>query len=321
MKSDINEALPLRKISSTFKLKFIVQRKVSYGRGLYLVGNLPELGNWNPDFAVKLFWVEGDHWTQTVTVKLPSNQETKVQYKFIETDYARIKKTDLVWEEGPNRLIIINGSQSTSSSKAELDTLKNSYKDFNICSLGKAPSLVQSFDCDSKTLEDLKWLIESASSAEFIALQNVACPKLREVLPMLPYHMVYFAEDCTGIIYPIMYKFCHWHLVKARTITKDHNNVGSSVTFSNGDLTFTICNGQSKDLFFQELERHQDKQGDFKQSAVSKDFILSLTPNTGEQLLSRDGQSCLSGKVSDRKTCSPATSPPHLNNLQSFGSS
>lgn len=323
MESANPETLPLRMVLSDFKLTFTVQKRVAFGRGLYLVGNLPELGNWNPDFAVKLFWMEGDHWSQTVTVKLPNNKPTTVQYKFIETDYSRMNKAELVWEEGPNRLIIVDTNQTSFCGHLEHLQLQSSHKvmPHNFSN----NSLIQSFDCQGMAVDELRSSLVNISKIEFICLQNLHAQTLREVLPTFPYHMVYFAEDCRGIVSPILYTFSHWHLVKARTIMKDKDNIGSSATFCSRGYVLTICNGQSKELFRPELEDTQDEHRgyfDCLETSKSKQITLTYISNQIEQQSHcRDGLLCSQNKESERKNGSPATSPPHLTNLQFIGSS
>lgn len=324
MHSNLTEALHHRKPPSSFKLTFFVQRRVSFGRGLYLVGNLPELGNWNPDFAVKLFWMEGDHWSQTVTFMLPANSPTEVQYKFIETDYSRIKKSDLVWEEGPNRRVIIEDNEQA---PGDFGAIWSSLK-MPTAALGPATALdtlARSIDCTALAAEALKPMISSCTKIEFIALQNIDYQTLRQLLPLLPYHMVYFAEDCTGIVHPILYRFTRWHLVKARTCTKDKDHLGSSATFTNGAFVFLICNGQSKEHFRSELELNREKPRNTEHCSVSptsKKYALLFTPmGTEHWSLCRDEMICSKSMESDKKLSSPATSPPHLTNLLSISSS
>ena len=53
--------------------------QVDFGEQVVLVGNAPELGNWQLDHAPNMTWSEGDTWVATIT--LPPG--TDVEYKFV----------------------------------------------------------------------------------------------------------------------------------------------------------------------------------------------------------------------------------------------
>lgn len=40
------------------KIHFSVGKKVRYGQGVFVCGNVPELGNWDPSKAYRLKWRE-----------------------------------------------------------------------------------------------------------------------------------------------------------------------------------------------------------------------------------------------------------------------
>lgn len=67
-----------------------------YGQDMYVVGNVPELGNWNPANAVPLSWVDSDTWSGPVTFTTSAGQS--IQFKFI----VRQGGTT-IWEGGSNR--------------------------------------------------------------------------------------------------------------------------------------------------------------------------------------------------------------------------
>ncbi|WP_063830702.1 carbohydrate-binding module family 20 domain-containing protein [Kitasatospora phosalacinea] len=69
----------------------------AYGQGLYLAGNLAELGGWDPAKAVPLTTDSGSYPAWTADLQLPS--DTPVEYKYL------IKDPDgtVVWEDGDNR--------------------------------------------------------------------------------------------------------------------------------------------------------------------------------------------------------------------------
>ncbi|TQM68697.1 alpha-amylase [Actinomadura hallensis] len=74
---------------------FNVRATTTWGTSVHLVGNVPELGSWDPAKAVRLAPANYPVWSGTVT--LPTG--TRVEYKYL-------KKTDagaVTWESGANR--------------------------------------------------------------------------------------------------------------------------------------------------------------------------------------------------------------------------
>ncbi|MGW7262189.1 carbohydrate-binding module family 20 domain-containing protein [Streptomyces sp. NPDC054842] len=69
-----------------------------WGQQVYVTGNRPELGSWNPDKAVPLSSAAYPTWSATVV--LPAN--TGVEYKYI----VKTPNAPVVWESGPNRTTI-----------------------------------------------------------------------------------------------------------------------------------------------------------------------------------------------------------------------
>lgn len=66
-----------------------------FGQNVFVVGNLPALGNWNPAAAVPLSSAAYPVWRATIS--LPAN--TAVQYKYLKKNGAEV-----VWESDPNRV-------------------------------------------------------------------------------------------------------------------------------------------------------------------------------------------------------------------------
>jgi alpha-amylase len=81
----------------------------SYGQNMYVVGNKPELGNWNAANAVPLGWVDSDTWSGPATFTSSACQS--IEYKYI----VRQGGTT-IWESGSNRTYTVpcNGSSSVS---------------------------------------------------------------------------------------------------------------------------------------------------------------------------------------------------------------
>ena len=73
------------------------------GQDMYVVGNVPELGNWNPANAVPLNWVDSDTWSGPVTFSTSKGQS--VQFKFI------VKQgSSTTWQSGGNRTTTLPSS-------------------------------------------------------------------------------------------------------------------------------------------------------------------------------------------------------------------
>jgi predicted alpha/beta superfamily hydrolase len=75
---------------------------VGLGNNVYLVGNHPDVGSWNPVNAHKLRWTTGNNWTGQVAVQAG----TALEYKFISRNGASnqfCNGANVVWEGGANR--------------------------------------------------------------------------------------------------------------------------------------------------------------------------------------------------------------------------
>ena len=60
-------------------LAFSTNWNTGFGLELFVVGNHPDLGDWNPVAARQLRWTEGNVWTGTVAVTAGN----ALEYKFI----------------------------------------------------------------------------------------------------------------------------------------------------------------------------------------------------------------------------------------------
>ncbi|MBI2332671.1 MAG: hypothetical protein HYU84_11020, partial [Chloroflexi bacterium] len=80
----------------------------SYGQDIYIVGNVPELGNWNTAQAVKLNWVNSNTWSGPVTFTTSKGQT--IQYKYIVKD----PNGSIIWEGGSNHTYTVPSSGSGS---------------------------------------------------------------------------------------------------------------------------------------------------------------------------------------------------------------
>ncbi len=82
-------------------LGFSYEWDVGLGRSVYVVGNHPDIGSWNPVNAVRLRWTPGNVWTGSVAIRAG----TELEYKYI----ARTNSIDVhceggnvSWLAGPN---------------------------------------------------------------------------------------------------------------------------------------------------------------------------------------------------------------------------
>lgn len=64
------------------------------GEEIYMVGNIPELGNWDYFRAKKLNYVKNDNWNGDLSIK----KEENIEFKFIKKNTSGI-----IWENGENR--------------------------------------------------------------------------------------------------------------------------------------------------------------------------------------------------------------------------
>ncbi|GHF00559.1 hypothetical protein GCM10018785_74550 [Streptomyces longispororuber] len=83
---------------NTVVATFNVAAQTQWGQQVYVTGNRPELGSWNPDKAVPLSSATYPTWSATVL--LPA--DTKVEYKYI----IKAVNTRVVWESGPDRTTV-----------------------------------------------------------------------------------------------------------------------------------------------------------------------------------------------------------------------
>lgn len=219
------------------QLQFVFQKKVEFGRGLYLVGNIKEFGEWDPTFSVKLFWSEGDNWTQTVNIDIHPIDSTVLEYKIIETDYSRIDKTSLFWENGPNRVLELCPQRSCETSPAIKQTDNSDNDDGKLLTI----------DCQSLSFKRLAKRLRTNSKDDFVLLKNIDQGLLKEVIPIMKYHMIYYPEDCTLKVCPIFYRQDKWKLMRARTFVHNQAHIGSWAFFRGQRTTKLVLNHQSND--------------------------------------------------------------------------
>lgn len=80
-----------------YLVKFSIKYQTSPGQNIFILGNIPELGNWK-DAKFKLKWSEGHFWKGKL--ELPMDTDF-FQFKFVcFSDDNKFKR----WEEGPDRI-------------------------------------------------------------------------------------------------------------------------------------------------------------------------------------------------------------------------
>ncbi|KAL3701484.1 hypothetical protein R1sor_019506 [Riccia sorocarpa] len=80
--------------SPKVNVKFTLQKQCHFGQQFNVVGDIPELGEWDPSRAVPLEWSEEHVWTAQVPIRTGLN----VEYKFVMTG----RRLELVWQPGEN---------------------------------------------------------------------------------------------------------------------------------------------------------------------------------------------------------------------------
>lgn len=96
---------------------FHVRAETNYGENIYVIGNVPELGNWNTDNCTEaLLNPNYPEWFLPVSVPVG----TEIEFKFIKKDSTG----SITWEGGTNR-VITSSSQSTGVIDTEIYTWRN----------------------------------------------------------------------------------------------------------------------------------------------------------------------------------------------------
>jgi alpha-glucosidase len=85
----------------------------TFGQSIYVVGNVPQLGNWSPASAVKLNPTSYPTWTGTVG-SLPPN--TTIEWKCIKRQEANYPANADQWQPGANNTVTTPGSGGGTSS-------------------------------------------------------------------------------------------------------------------------------------------------------------------------------------------------------------
>ena len=86
---------------------FHVKADTNMGENIYIVGNIPELGNWDPDYCTEAMLNPNyPEWFLPVSVPV----DTRIEFKFIKKDSLG----NIIWESGVDRRIVsASGSVET----------------------------------------------------------------------------------------------------------------------------------------------------------------------------------------------------------------
>ncbi|XP_074583098.1 phosphoglucan, water dikinase, chloroplastic-like [Curcuma longa] len=83
--------------SKTVHVRFLLQKECSFGQQIFIVGDHPMFGLWDPKNAVPLEWSAGHVWT--TELNLPAGK--MIPFKFI----LRGPAGNISWQPGPNRCL------------------------------------------------------------------------------------------------------------------------------------------------------------------------------------------------------------------------
>ncbi|KAL4513385.1 hypothetical protein Ndes2437B_g00596 [Nannochloris sp. 'desiccata'] len=87
-------------------VRFVLARRVDFGKSHCLVGDISALGSWNPAKGPNMTWGDGDKWSAEISVPAGSTLEFKV----IEKEGNNDDDNSLVWEPNYNHAIAVPDS-------------------------------------------------------------------------------------------------------------------------------------------------------------------------------------------------------------------
>lgn len=261
-------------------VSFYTHRKLEYGQALYVCGNVPALGEWNPINAVKLEWCKGDNWKGTVLLPVPSD----IEYKFIVSHYSQVTTRNVIWDEGPNTKMSLF-AKTNGISNGPTPTKEISMMSFNI-----------RYDCDGDGInrwhyrKDLVANTIKLYGCDFVGLQEPLFNQIIDLSSLLPTYMYYGRgrgdKSLSGEFVPILYLHDKWELVEGNTFwLSDMPEVPGSTTF--GNIAPRICtwgifkNKHSKEEVFV-INAHLDHLNANSQRESAK-LIASFLKSTAVQ--------------------------------------
>ena len=81
--------------ANTMEVIFTKRWRTDFGKGVWLIGNTFDLGEWNIERAVKLTYYPEHNWV--TKIRLPVN--TKLEYKYFISEYEVVNLDLIQWEE------------------------------------------------------------------------------------------------------------------------------------------------------------------------------------------------------------------------------
>jgi len=249
------------------ELSFVFKKKVEYGFGMYIVGSTPELGSWNPLHAVKLFWSEGDNWKQTITLELPQGKTSRIEYKYIVTEFNRINLKSLNWEAGPNRVAEVEGydkkalliaSPTTPVAPNPLSCKSLAFPPHNFAKknkpgrveFGKQIPAAFYLDCLGLDPTNLRDSLSQQNNKDILLLQNIRVADLRSLLPCLPQYMAYFEDEARSGTCAILFNLMKWRLVNGDLVRSSEQNqmIWTELTSTSNKERLLIVHAQATSL-------------------------------------------------------------------------
>lgn len=214
--------------SSFQDFSFFEFRSLAYGQALYLIGDLPYLGAWNPLKALKMIWREGNNWQ--LTVSLPKGKV--INYKYIVGPFDIISATSVIqWDEDPNQTVLISEAQE---GKPPETSLALRIMSFNL-----------RFDTETDKFnawEYRKHLVISViqkASPDIVATQEGFLHQIRFMKNALPNYGVYYHgrdKDFHGESCSVFYKLDRFEIEEAKTQWLSTTPEHAGTTYSSGNL-------------------------------------------------------------------------------------
>ena len=98
---DSENEIPYKKNKLRIELKLSITHLTSYGNGLYVLGSIPELGEWDISKAKRMECIGHDYWTINKRIKSYESDNRIIEYKYIVCDWD--DSTKIYYKEGIQR--------------------------------------------------------------------------------------------------------------------------------------------------------------------------------------------------------------------------
>jgi len=210
------------------KVRFFRNKHVKFGQALYVCGNIPALGDWDPRRAFKLTWTPGDNWVGDIYVQAPCDFE----YKYIVADFNELEAKEVIWDEGPNAKMSIPPKNINSNSKKTISS------DIRVMSFNiRFANPVDGPNFWDNRKELVANVIKKYG-CDFIGLQEALFHQIADLQNMLPMYKWYgrgreVGSD-EGEAVPIFYLHDKWEIEEASTFwLSDTPEVAGSKTYGN----------------------------------------------------------------------------------------